>query len=126
MKNIRVFTAAFASLLALSTVVARPAAAQVVDIVKLSLPYDVTIVGNSLPAGEYTIQHASESNGSPILMFRSDKGKTVEVLGMAISNPANSQSTRTEIVLEERGNVREIVKLWIQGQTVGYRFSVAD
>lgn len=126
MKNLRVYTAAVASLLLLSVLAVSPAAAQMVDIVKLNLPFDVTIAGNSLAAGEYTIERANGTTGSPILMFRSDKGKSVEVLGNVIFAPGNSASPRTEIVLEEHSNGRELVKLWIQGQAVGYKFATAD
>ena len=124
MKNTRVSTAALASALLLSALAmgARQVKAQIVDIVKVNLPFNATIAGNPLPAGEYTIQSANEMNGSPILMFRSDKGKTVEVLARLISRPDNSAAHRTEIVLEERGNERNLVKLWIEGEANGYEF----
>ena len=122
MKNTRVSTAALASALLLSAMAGRQLTAQIVDVIKVNLPFNATIAGNPLPAGEYTIQSTNETHGSPILMFRSDKGKTIEVLATLISRPYNSASHRTEIVLEERGNERNLVKLWIEGEAYGYEF----
>ena len=124
MKITRVYRAALVPVLLLSALVASPATAQIVNVIKMNLPFDATIAGNALPAGEYTIQAVNGNNGSPILAFRSDKGKTVEVLALMISTPDNSTSPHTEIVLEERGNDKDIVKLWMQGQAMGYRFAV--
>lgn len=124
MKNNRVYRAVLVPMLVLATIAVCPVTAQIVDVVKVNLPFDAMIAGNPLVAGEYTIQAVNEANGSPILMFRSDKGKTVEVLASVISTPDNSASHRTEIVLEDRGNEKDLVKLWIEGQAMGYRFAV--
>ena len=120
MNNTRVSKAALALMLLFPTMAVRPAAAQIVNLVRINLPFDVTLSGTTLPSGEYTVQSATGSSGVPILMFRPDKGKTVEVIARQISMRDNAGSPRTEVVVGTQGHNLE--ELWIQGQPVGYEF----
>ena len=119
MKNTCVSKAALASVLLFSAMALRPAAAQVLDLVKFTLPFNAVIAGNSLPAGAYTVKLLDPGSGNPVLMFTSAAG-SIEVLASPITS--NTTSARTELTFDEQGSQRGIRKLWLQGQSVGYEF----
>jgi hypothetical protein len=123
MLNTRVYKLAIASALLLSAMAVRPATAQIVSLAKVNLPFDVTVAGTPIPAGQYTILSAREDSGSPILMFRSEKGSAVEVLAKPIQTLDNSESLHTQFIVGEHGSERTLNKLWIAGQSMGYDFT---
>jgi hypothetical protein len=122
MKNTRVSKAALASVLLFSAMTFRPAAAQVINLVKFTLPFNAVIAGNSLAAGAYTVKLLDAGSGNSVLMFTSAAG-SIEVLASPITS--NATSARTELIVDEQGSQRGIRKIWLQGQSVGYEFPAA-
>jgi len=119
MKNVRVYTCVFCSLMFCAAMVMSTASAQIIEIVKFTVGSDVTIAGNTLPAGTYSVQQASGMTPSPVLRFRSESGKSIEVLANVIPTSGNAASPKTEVVL----NGHALVKLWIEGEDLGYSFA---
>ena len=110
------FKASLSLGLLLLSMTARPAAAQIVNLAGVDLPFNVTVAGVAMSAGHYTILSVMEESGRPLLVFRPDHGRAIEVLAKQVAEPENS---RTEIVV---GKTHEIQKLWIEGQSEGYEF----
>lgn len=124
MKNTRIYQT-FASALLFAAMTALPAAAASMRPVKITLPYSVTVAGTTLAPGAYTVEELDFRNGSPVLTFRSDNGASVDVLANVIETPNNAVSNRTAMVLQLSGAQREVEKLWIEGQSLGFEFMTA-
>jgi hypothetical protein len=121
MKNTNTFRAALTSVLLLSAMTALPAAAASMRPVKISLPYNVTVAGIPLAAGAYTVERLDLE--SPVLMFRSQSGRSVDVFATVIATPDNSLSKRTALVLQQSGAERDAIKLWLEGEAWGFEFT---
>lgn len=118
----RVSKAALALTLLFPAMALRPASAQVMNLIRITLPFEANIAGTTLPAGDYTIQPLNGTSGIPVLIFRGEKGKAIEVVAKQVATPDNSASPRTEVVIGTHASQPEIEKLWIQGQAVGFDF----
>ena len=121
MKNTRAFHAALTSVLLFSAMTALPAAAASMRPVKITLPYNVTVAGTPLAAGTYTVEQLDL--GGPVLMFRSEGGKSVDVFATVIATPNNSISNRTALVLQQSGTELDASKLWLEGEAWGFEFT---
>ena len=89
--------------------------------VKITLPYSVTVAGIPLPAGACTVEEMEFA--SPVLIFRSESGTSVDVFATVIATPDNSVSNRTALVLQQSGAERNASKLWLEGQAWGFEFT---
>lgn len=123
MKNRRVSKAALTLALLFSGMALRPAQSQIVNLLKINLPFDAALSGTTLPAGEYTVQLATGNSGVPVVMFRGNMGKTVEVIAKQITTLDNSASASTKVVIGKHGDEQALEELWIQGQAIGYEFA---
>ena len=121
MKNTKTFRAALTSALLFSVMTALPAAAASMRPVKITLPNNITVAGMSLAAGAYTVEQLDME--SPVLMFRSESGKSVDVFATVIATPNNSVSNHTALVLQQSGAERDASKLWIEGEAWGFEFT---
>ena len=117
MTNTRIYLA-LASVALLSATTALHAAPANMRPVKVTLPYNVTVAGMPLAGGTYTIEELDL--GSPVLMFRSENGTTVDVMANVMAAPNNSVSKRTALVLQQSGSECEVQKLWIEGEAWGF------
>src|SRR5260370_39099155 len=105
MKNTRIYLA-LASVALLSATTALHAAPANMRPVKITLPYNVTVAGMPLAPGTYTIEELDL--GSPVLMFRSDNGSTVDVMANVIAAPNNLVSNHTALVLQQSSAARAV------------------
>ena len=121
MKNTKTFRAALTSALLFSAMTALPAAAASMRPVKITLPNNVTVAGISLAAGAYTVEQLDME--SPVLMFRSESGKSVDVFATVIATPNNSVSKRTALVLQQSGSELDASRLWLEGEAWGFEFT---
>jgi hypothetical protein len=97
------------------------------DVVKVTLPYSVTVGDRTLQPGDYTIQQLRDPGGaSRVLLIYSDNGMKFETSAMTI--PALDQNTArdTRVVLHHFGNDYYFDKVWIQGKDYGYEFPLPN
>jgi hypothetical protein len=99
---------------------ARPAAAQMEDIITVKLPVAAMVGKVVLPAGEYTIRDLGGDGSSPGIEIRSMTGPSVSAIATQISVPKNGVANQTEVVLRREGNKYQIDKIWLRGQDRGY------
>lgn len=115
---VRTSLVCLAALLAFRT---RPATAQMVDIVKVTLPHSAMVGTTTLPAGEYTIRDLRGDGGSSsVLQIQPERGGSVTAVVMRISEPNNRLAEHTEVVLQHSGDVYRMDKIWLQGRDYGY------
>jgi hypothetical protein len=105
---------------------AQPAAAQMVDIITVKLPYAATVGNITLPAGEYTIRDLKEDGSSPVLEIRSVKTNGVSAMVVPTRTPGASATVRTQVVLRHEGNHYQVDKIWLQGRDFGYELPPAS
>jgi hypothetical protein len=99
----------------------RPATAQMVDIVKVTLPHGATVGTITLPAGEYTIRDLTDGgSSSSVLQILPEKGKGVTAVVMRISEPNNKRADHTQVVLQHSGDTYQMDKIWLEGRDYGY------
>jgi hypothetical protein len=98
----------------------RPAAAQMVDIVTVRLPYATTVGSVTLPAGVYTVRDLKEDGSSPVLEIRSANGVAVSASATHVSAPNSRLAPTTRVVLRHENDKYQFDKIWIEGRDYGY------
>jgi hypothetical protein len=94
------------------------ASAQMINVVRVTLPVAATIGGVSIPAGECTIQTLQSDGSSSVLLIRGANGAAVETIATRVND---SQSQReTHVTLRPAGSSYQLDKIWIAGQHYGY------
>lgn len=101
-------------------VLAMGAAAQMVDLITVKLPYAATVGRVTLPAGEYSIRNLNDDGSSPVIEIRSTAGPSVTATVTQVSAPDRKLADRTEVILRHEGNKYQIDKIWMQGRDYGY------
>ncbi|HTM49744.1 MAG TPA: hypothetical protein VL285_13710 [Bryobacteraceae bacterium] len=105
---------------------AQPAAAQMVEIVTVKLPYTATVGNITLPAGAYTIRDLKEDGSSPVLEIRSVKPNGVSAMVVPTLAPNTRVTAQTQVVLRHEGNRYQVDKIWLQGRDYGYELPPAS
>ncbi len=100
----------------------KPAAAEMVDLVKVNLPHAASVGGVTLPAGEYTIKDVQDAGGSAVLEISSFDGKSVAAIAMPVVSPTHQSNKETRVVLKSDGESYRIQSIWIEGDDMGYQF----
>ena|SRR5579864_7810003 len=99
----------------------RPAAAQMVDIVKVTLPHGAMVGTITLPAGDYTIRDLTDGgSSSSVLQIQPEKGSGVTAVVTRISEPNNKRADHTLVVLQHSGDTYQLDKIWLEGRDYGY------
>ena len=101
---------------------AQPAAAQMVDTLKVDLPYAATVNGVTLPAGEYTIRPVWNNGGAPVVQISGNNGKNVFAIVTPLTTPNDNPANETRVELKQDGEHYKIQSVWIQGEDTGYEF----
>ena len=129
LKNFRNF-AIVAGTLILGLAMLIPSRAQdagpLYDVVKVNLPYVVTVGDKTMQPGDYMIKELPSQNKSRVLVFYGDNGMKFETSVMTI--PAYDPQTLedTKVVLHHIGNGYYFDKVWIQGKNYGYEFPLPN
>ena len=98
-----------------------PAAAQMVDIIRVTLPHGATVGTTTLPAGDYTIRDLTDrGSSSAVFQILSEKGSSVTAVVMRISEPNNKRADHTQVILQHSGNTYQMDKIWLEGRDYGY------
>jgi len=108
---------------ALGLVMSIPSRAQgpMFDVVKVNLPYAVTVSGTTIQPGDYMIKELPSQDNSRVLVIYGDNGMKFETSAMTI--PAyTSRLDKSEVTLHHIGNNYYFDKVWVQGKNYGYEF----
>lgn len=98
------------------------ASAQMVEELKVNLPYAASIGGVTLPAGEYTVRDLQDDGGSSVLQFSQYNGKSVAALANVVAAPKHQITDDAKVVLKNTGEGYQIQSVWLAGQELGYEF----
>jgi len=91
------------------------------DVVKVNLPYTVTLGHKTLPPGEYTIQQL-RTPGSKVLLIYNEDGMKFQTSAMTINALKNQTPEDTTVSLHHIGDAYYMDKIFIQGKNYGYEF----
>jgi hypothetical protein len=118
--------AIMAGTLALGLAMLIPSRAQgpLYDVVKVNLPYTVTVGDKILQPGDYIIKELPSEDKSRVLLIYGDNGMKFETSVMTI--PAYDPQTldKSEVKLHHIGNDYYFDKIWVQGKNYGYEFPI--
>jgi hypothetical protein len=92
------------------------------DVVKVNLPYTVTVGDKIIQPGDYIIKELPSQDKSRVLLIYGDHGMKFETSVMTI--PAYDPQTleKSEVTLHHIGNDYYFDKIWVQGKNYGYEF----
>src|SRR5258708_994384 len=104
MNGIRTAVAA-AAVLAIAMLASPSANAQLYDVIKVNMPYAVTLGEKTLPPGDYEIRQLRDlGGGSRILLIYSDRGMKFETMAMTIPTLDLKTPEDTKVILSHIGN----------------------
>ncbi|HUB82614.1 MAG TPA: hypothetical protein VMB03_27645 [Bryobacteraceae bacterium] len=91
-----------------------------IDMVQVSLPYEVIAGDKTLPPGDYTIEQLPTDDDSPVLMISNSAGLKVRTMAMT-SRALDLQSPRQSTVsLLHVGKKFYLDQVWVEGNPYGY------
>jgi hypothetical protein len=91
-----------------------------VDIVHVTLPYQVIAGDKTLPPGDYTIEQLSTDGDSRVLMISNSSGLKLRAMAMT-SRSVDLQTPRESTVsLLRNGKDFYLGKVWVEGNPYGY------
>lgn len=91
------------------------------DIVKVSLPYSVTIGEKTLPPGDYMIKQLEGPGDSPVLLIYNGTGLKLQTSALTIKAEDVNTPAKTEVTLHHIGDNYYINKVWVAGKNYGYQ-----
>ena len=107
----------FVAIIALAFASALAANAQNPRNLVVNIPFDFTVKGRTLPAGEYIISRASTADRTSLTMQRRD-GKANAIV---LSKPIQSEDRQSEsqLVFNRYGNQYYLSQVWTSGDAEG-------
>jgi hypothetical protein len=96
------------------------------DIVKVNVPYSVTINGKTLPPGEYTIKQQQGPDNSPVLEIYNGSGTKFNTSAMTIHTVDPDTPTKTSVSFHHIGDSYYLDKVWIAGKNYGYEIPLPN
>ena len=92
-----------------------------IDIVQVTLPYEVIAGDKTLPPGEYTIEQMPTDGDSRVLMIHNSAGLKVKTTMALTSRARDPQAPRESTVsLLHIGKNFYLDKVWVEGNPYGY------
>lgn len=86
--------------------------------ITVNIPFDFIAVDKTLPAGEYTIERAPNSDDHDLLMIRSTENHVAFFLAVEDAN-APQTPTETRLIFNKIGDEYFLSQLWIAGNNTG-------
>ncbi|HEY1265416.1 MAG TPA: hypothetical protein VGF06_17930 [Terriglobales bacterium] len=83
------------------------------------VPFDFTVAGKTLPAGEYLISRVSTNDK---VLAISCPDERVTMLAMPNNKEALNPAATTELVFNHRGNRYFLSQIWVSGSNAGREF----
>jgi hypothetical protein len=116
-------TIASAVVLTLALAAIPAAHAQLGDVVKVNMPYAVSLGEKTLAPGDYEIRQLRDlGGGSRVLLIYSDSGMKFEAMAMTIPTLDQKTPEDTKVILSHIDNNYYFDKIWVQGKNYGYEF----
>ena len=91
------------------------------DVVKVNLPYSVTLGNKTIPPGDYMIKQMEGAGDSPILLIYNGTGMKFETSALTIKALDVNTPQKSEITLHHVGDSYYLDKVWVQGKNYGYQ-----
>jgi hypothetical protein len=107
----------FVGIIALEFVSALAASAQNPRNVVVNIPFDFTVKGKTLPAGEYIISRASTADKPGLMMQRKDGESSAIVLTKSVESSKNQRESR--LVFSRYGEHYFLSQVWTAGDMEG-------
>lgn len=98
------------------------ASAAMLDQLTVNLPYDASVGGVTLPAGEYTIRDLQDDGNSSVLQISAYNGKSVAAMAMQVVAPKHSGMDKSKVILQQTEEGYRIQSIWLAGQEIGLEF----
>jgi hypothetical protein len=108
--------------LGLATLIPIKAQGPMFDVVKVNLPYAVTVGNQTIQPGDYMIKELPSQDNSRVLLIYGDNGMKFETSAMTIPTYDPQTLDKSEVTLHHIGNNYYFDKVWIQGKNYGYEF----
>jgi hypothetical protein len=107
----------FVGIIALAFVSALAASAQNQRSIVVNIPYEFTVTGKTLPAGEYILSRGSTADKSGLIVQRKDGDANAIVLTMSIQSRENQGESR--LVFNRYGEHYFLSQVWTSGDSEG-------
>ncbi|MBD0373386.1 MAG: hypothetical protein ICV60_21300 [Pyrinomonadaceae bacterium] len=107
----------FVGIIALAFVSALAASAQNQRNLVVNIPFDFTVKGKTLPAGEYIVSRGSTIDKTGLVMQRKDGASSAIVLTMNIQSRENQQESH--LVFNRYGDHYFLSQVWTSGDRDG-------
>jgi hypothetical protein len=120
-RNLVPAATAFVVLGAAAWIMPRASAQRMWDMVKVDLPYTVTLGDKTLPPGNYTIQQLENAGGdSPVLLIYNGNGMKFQTSAMTVKAMDVTPPSDSSVSLHHIGNNYYFDKVWVAGKNYGY------
>ena len=106
------------ALLGLSLMLAAVSAYGQTVLVKANIPFNFSVTGATLPAGEYTIQ--SLTGDGMVLSIRDSDMKAQEMV-LAIECESRNDAQQSKLVFHRYGDRYFLAQVWVAGRNLGHR-----
>lgn len=107
----------FVGIIALAFVSAVVSSAQNSHSMTVNIPFDFTVKGKSLPAGEYIISQSSAADSTGLKIQRRDGSGNAIVLSRSIQN--GERQRESKLVFNRYGEQYFLSQVWTLGNTEG-------
>jgi hypothetical protein len=107
----------FVGIIALAFASALAASAQNPRNLVVNIPFDFTVKGKTLPAGEYIISRASTADETGLIMKRKDGESSAIVLTKPVQSSENQRASR--LVFSRYGEHYFLSQVWTAGDMEG-------
>jgi hypothetical protein len=125
--KIRGLASGAAALLVLGAFLPR-ASAQLpkIDIVHVTLPYEVIAGDKMLPPGDYTIEQMPTDGDSRVLMIYNSSGLKLQTMAMTLRERDLQPPRESTVSLLHIGKNFYLDKIWVEGNPYGYVIALAE
>ncbi|HKS26345.1 MAG TPA: hypothetical protein VJS44_00935 [Pyrinomonadaceae bacterium] len=115
----QIFKAAtmFIGIIALALVSAIASSAQNQRSITVNIPFDFTVKGKTLPAGEYILSRGSAADRTGLVIARRDSEASAVVLTMPVESRESQSESR--LVFNRYGERYFLSQVWIAGDSQG-------
>lgn len=96
------------------------------DTVVVQFANSVRVGSQTIEAGEYTIRQLGTASNPRLLEFTTNSGTKIQATATAIAALDNNNRNESSVILENRGGVQHLHRIWIRGKSYGYEFPVGD
>jgi hypothetical protein len=89
--------------------------------VKASVPFDFIVNGQTLPAGQYTVDSFGVMDGKTLMLRNGDAKQNLIV--QAISTESLKPSEKTKLVFHRYADRYFLAEVWVEGNDLGHQIA---